>query len=161
MVNSKETAESVVAAVKYPPNGHRSYGLARAQRYGHQFDDYISWNQTGSMVIVQVEHIDAVENLEEILGVEGVDGYFVGPYDLSGSLGIPGEFSNPLFVSAMEEIKRISKKVGKPGGMHIIEPIEDSLREAIEQGYQFIAYSLDFKFLDTGCRKGLGLWSER
>ena len=161
MVNTKATAEAVVGAVKYPPQGSRSFGLARAQGYGHQFDKYISWNQSGSMVIVQVEHVDAVKNLEEILSVEGVDGYFVGPYDLSGSLGIPGQFSNPLFISAMEEIRRIGKEVGKPGGMHVIEPSESSLNQAIEEGYQFIAYSLDFKFLDTGCRKGLRLWSER
>jgi len=161
MVNTKATAEAVVGAVKYPPQGSRSFGLARAQGYGHHFDRYVSWNQSGSMVIVQVEHVDAVKNLEEILSVEGVDGYFVGPYDLSGSLGIPGQFSDPLFISAMDEIRRIGKEVGKPGGMHVIEPNENSLNQAMEEGYQFIAYSLDFKFLDAGCRKGLRLWSER
>ena len=113
------------------------------------------------MVIFQVEHVDAVKNLDEILSVEGGDGYFVGPYDLSGSLGIPGQFSDPLFISAMDEIRRIGKEVGKPGGMHVIEPNENSLNQAMEEGYQFIAYSLDFKFLDAGCRKGLRLWGER
>ena len=158
MVNDRRTAEAVVAAVKYPPIGNRSYGLARAQAYGNEFEEYVSWQESNSKEVVQIEQIDAVENLKDILTVEGVDAYFVGPYDLSGSLGIPGQFSHSKFVSAMEKIKSIGKEIGKPGGMHIIEPAEENLQAAITQGYQFLAYSLDFKFLDVGCREGLNLW---
>ena len=158
MVNDKRVAEVAVAATKYPPIGNRSYGLARAQKYGHGFEEYVSWQASNAMVVVQIEHIDAVNNLEEILLVDGVDAYFVGPYDLSGSLGIPGQFSHPDFVSAMERIKSVAEAVGKPGGVHIIEPDGEMLQDALAQGYQFVAYSLDFKILDSGSRAGLKAW---
>ncbi len=83
MVNSPAEAEAAVAAVKYPTVGKRSVGLARAQGYGASFKDYVAWENDHSLVIVQIEHIEAVNSLESILLVEGVDAYFVGPYDLS------------------------------------------------------------------------------
>ncbi|SVC99141.1 uncharacterized protein METZ01_LOCUS351995, partial [marine metagenome] len=104
MVNTPEEAEMAVASVKYPPVGRRSFGLARAQGYGVRFEDYLAWQRENSLVIVQIEHINAVNCLESILSVEGVDAYFVGPYDLSGSLGIPGQFDHPEFLEAMDRI---------------------------------------------------------
>ncbi len=92
MVKTHEDVEQAVEAVKYPPKGSRSIGLARAQGYGASFDDYFDWQQDNSIVVVQIEHIDAVRNLPEILSVPGVDAYITGPYDLSGSLGMPGRF---------------------------------------------------------------------
>ena len=103
MVNTKKEAEAAVNAVKYPPVGTRGVGLARAQGYGNNFEDYRDWIKKESIVIVQIEHIDAVNNLEDILKVRGVDGSIIGPYDLSASLGIPGEFDNT-------ELKRPLKK---------------------------------------------------
>ena len=89
-VNSREEALRAVASVRYPPEGTRGVGLARAQGYGLNFDTYREWNREESVVIVQVEHIEAVKHLGEILSVPGVDGFIVGPYDLSASLGHPG-----------------------------------------------------------------------
>ena len=155
MVNSVREAKAAVNAVKYPPIGKRSFGLARAQKYGRGFDEYLHWQKDNSVVIVQIEHIDAVNNLEEILSTPGVDGYFVGPYDLTGSLGVPGEFEHPTFVQAMEQIRQVGKRLGKPGGLHIIEPSESDLVQCIQDGYTFIAYSLDIRILDSGCRNAL------
>jgi len=155
MVNSPEEAEAAVASVKYPPSGRRSFGLARAQGYGPRFEDYLAWERDNSLVIVQIEHIDAVNCLESILSVEGVDAYFVGPYDLSGSLGIPGQFDHPEFLEAMNRIPEIAKKCGVPGGVHIVEPDADQLKKSIEQGNTFIAYGADIRMLDTVCRDGL------
>ena len=151
MVNSRAEAEKVVSAVLYPPLGGRSYALARAQRYGHRFQEYVNSNEE-RIIVVQIEHIDAVNNLEEILSVPGVDAYFVGPYDLSGSLGVPGDFKDPSFVEAMSEITRIGKEMAVPGGLHVIEPDTTSVRSAIEQGARFLACSLDFRVLDVGLR---------
>ena len=155
MVNTREEAVSAVSAVKYPPIGTRSFGLARAQGYGPKFEDYISWQEEGTLIIVQIEHIQAVENLESILDVPGVDGYFVGPYDLSGSLGVPGDFNHPDFLEAMDEINRLASQTNVPGGVHIVEPDVEKLREYIANGLTFLAYSIDTRMLDESCRKGL------
>lgn len=155
MVNTREEAVSAVSAVKYPPIGTRSFGLARAQGYGPKFEDYISWQEEGTLIIVQIEHIQAVENLESILDVPGVDGYFVGPYDLSGSLGVPGDFNHPDFLEAMDEINRLASQKNVPGGVHIVEPDVEKLREYIAKGHTFLAYSIDTRMLDESCRKGL------
>ena len=152
MVNSARDAEAAVAAVKYPPVGKRSFALARAQRYGVGFEEYLRWQQDHTMVVVQIEHIEAVNNLEEILSVPGVDAYFVGPYDLSGSIGVPGQFDHPDFIQAMKSIRRIATESGKPGGMHIVEPNTVDLVQSIKDGHSFVAYSLDTRILDTVCR---------
>ena len=147
MVNSRSDAEKAVNAVKYPPYGNRGVGLARAQGYGDSFEDYKQWLEKHSVVIVQIEHIDAVNNLEEILGVEGVDGFLIGPYDLSGSLGVPGDFNHPDVINSLNQVKKVASKFNKISGYHVIPPTQNDLREKIEQGYKFIAYSLDTLFL--------------
>ena len=134
MVNSSEDAEKAVRAVKYPPSGGRGVGLARAQGYGASFRSYLDWQKDATTVIVQVEHIDAVNNLEAIFSVDGVDGYIIGPYDLSGSLGVPGQFDHPDFLNAMERVKAVAGKTGMAGGIHVIEPDPEQLRLRIEKG---------------------------
>ena len=155
MVNSAEDALKAVAAVQYPPVGSRGVGLARAQGYGTEFKEYLEWQKDSTIVIVQVEHIEAVNNLEDIFSVEGVSGYIIGPYDLSGSLGIPGQFDHPDFLAVMDRIKIVAEKMKMTGGIHIIEPEPQQLEQRIAEGYRFIAYSLDVRMLDVACRKGL------
>ena len=152
MVNSVRDAAAAVAAVKYPPVGKLSFGLARAQGYGVGFEEYLRWQQDHTMVLVQIEHIDAVNTHEEILSVPGVDAYFVGPYDLSGSIGVPGQFDHPEFVQAMKSIRQVAKASGKPGGVHIVEPTTAELVQSIKDGHSFVAYSIDTRILDTVCR---------
>lgn len=152
MVNSEEEARQAVSAVKYPPVGFRGVGLARAQKYGLDFGGYKAWNDENSIVIVQIEHIRAVENLEAILSVDGVDGFIVGPYDLSGSLGYPGEFDRPEVSEALERVKTVSRDMGALSGFHVIPPEESALQEKINEGYRFVAYSLDSLFLGKACQ---------
>ena len=155
MVNSREEAQRAVASVKYPPKGIRGVGLARAQKYGADFEGYRQWNETQSVVIVQVEHIKAVEHLEEILSVEGVDGFIVGPYDLSGSLGVPGQFDHPEVVTALNRVKEVSAQMNAVSGFHVISDDASETAKKIEEGYLFVAYSLDILFLGNSCRNGL------
>ena len=155
MVNTSEEARTAVSAVKYPPEGSRSIGLARAQGYGPRFLEYFNWQRENSLVVVQIEHINAVDNLEAILTVKGVDAYIVGPYDLSGSLGLPGQFDAPEYVESMAKIRSVSNQLGVPGGVHIVEPDPAQLRLRIEEGNRFIAYGVDTRMLDTVCRTGL------
>ena len=155
MVKTVDDVKQAVASVKYPPYGNRSVGLARAQDYGRTFSDYLEWQKSQSIVIIQIEHIEAVNNLESIFNIDGVDGYIIGPYDLSASLGIPGEFDNPLFLDAMSRVKKVASDMKIMGGIHIIEPDPGQLQMRINEGYQFIAYSLDIRMIDSVCKKGL------
>jgi 2-dehydro-3-deoxyglucarate aldolase len=156
MVNSADEARKAVEAVRYPPDGKRGVGLARAQGYGSSFEKYKEWVNQKSIVIVQVEHINAVENLDAILSVEGVDGFIVGPYDLSGSLGVPGQFENRLMLEAMKRIQDFVESSSKVAGIHVIEPDIIQLQKRIKAGYKFLAYSLDIRMLDVCCRSAIG-----
>jgi 2-dehydro-3-deoxyglucarate aldolase len=155
MVNTAEEAKQAVEAMQYPPRGARGVGLARAQDYGPGFEAYKSWLESEAALIVQVEHIKAVENLESILSVEGVDAFIVGPYDLSGSLGVPGEFDHPRMLEAMDEIMRVARKARPSAGFHVVPPRPEMVSEKLDQGYTFIAYSVDFIFLGQAARDGL------
>jgi 2-dehydro-3-deoxyglucarate aldolase len=155
MIRTVQDVEDAVAAVRYPPSGHRGVGLARAQGYGVSFVEYEHWQKTESIVIAQIEHIEAVENLADILSHDGVDGYIVGPYDLSGSMGIPGEFNSPRFQKVLEKIRNIAEGLNMPGGVHLVEPSPGELEALVEEGNKFIAYSLDIRMLDVSCRNGL------
>lgn len=153
MVNTAQEALAAVQAVKYPPQGKRGVGLARAQKYGLGFKEYKRWCEKESVVIVQIEHKDAVRNLEAILSTPGVDGFIVGPYDLSGSLGIAGEFTHPLMVKTMKAIRQKARLAGSLSGFHIIKPdIKEFLKRKAE-GYKFLAFSLDTLLLGNTCRE--------
>lgn len=153
MVNSEEDAIKAVRAVKYPPLGTRGVGLARAQGYGFEFERYKEWAKRESVVIVQVEHIKAVDNLEKILSVDGIDAFIVGPYDLSGSMGKPGEFDHPDVVQALERITEVSSGYDVAAGFHVIPPSAEEVAKKIDQGYRFVGFSLDTLFLGTKCRE--------
>jgi len=160
MVNSAEEAAAAVAAMQYPPRGNRGVGLFRAQGYGATFQEYKRWLAEEAVCIVQIEHIEAVRNLESILAVDGVDGYIIGPYDLSASLGVPGEFDRPEVREALAEIEAKGPKSGKAPGIHLVEPDPVVFRQKLELGYRFVAYSLDFRMLDVACRAGKDVFDE-
>ena len=158
MVKSVEDARSAVSATRYPPLGSRGVGLARAQAFGTSFQEYLSWQSDidgGPIVVVQIEHIDAVTNLKEILCVEGIDAFIIGPYDLSCSMGIPGEFDHHEFKRTIENIIEVGLNVGAVSGLHVVEPDINKLNEAIDEGHKFIAYSVDIRMLDVAARSGM------
>jgi 2-keto-3-deoxy-L-rhamnonate aldolase RhmA len=155
MINTKEQAAAAVKAVKYPPLGTRGVGLARAQGYGDKFNEYAATVNAESIVIAQVEHIDAVNNLESILSVEGIDGCIIGPYDLSGSLGVPGNFEHPDVLTALKKVEQTCQKRRVALGMHVIQPDYRQVMEKVAKGYSFIAFSLDILFLGNSCRQQL------
>ena len=154
MVNSSNEAERAVAAARYPAAGTRGVGLARAQKYGFGFEEYRKWQEKNVLVVVQIEHIDAVENLVPILSTPGVDAFIVGPYDLSASLGLPGQFTHPKVQAAFKEIQRVAQKLDFPAGIHVIRPDIQEARERLREGYRFLAYSLDILMLGTMAREG-------
>ena len=154
MVNNKADAELAVQMTKYPPLGFRGVGLARAQGYGEHFDDYVKNANTDTLLIVQIEHKDAVANIEEILSVPGIDGTFIGPYDLSLSLGIPGQISHPEVLAAKRKILDATLAHGLVAGVHFVQPrtAVDDCRQAVAEGYRFIALGTDILFLGDSAR---------
>ena len=152
MVNSKKDALQAVNSVKYPPQGNRGVGLARAQNYGFNFEEYAKNINSQINVIAQIEHIDAIANLEEILSVDGIDGTIIGPYDLSGSMGKPGQYDDDDVKEILSKYETISKKLNKPIGYHVIKPDHSVMLEKIGSGYTFLAFSLDTVFLGSICR---------
>lgn len=151
MVNNKEDAEKAVKSVKYPPEGTRGVGLARAQGYGLEFEKYKEWVAKDSIVIVQIEHIDGINNLEKILDVDGVDGSIIGPYDLSGSLGYPGEFERQVVRDAILKYETVCKEMKKPMGFHVVQPDSKIALHYKEKGYVFLAVGLDTLYLGENC----------
>jgi 2-dehydro-3-deoxyglucarate aldolase len=155
MINTKKQAEAAVNAVKYPPVGTRGVGLARAQGYGSNFEEYRDWVNKESIVIVQIEHVDAVNNLNEILKVKGVDGSIIGPYDLSASLGHPGEFNNAELKNALKRYLDICNSLKMPAGFHVVPAEAKLMNDKIKEGYRLLGFSLDTIFLSTGIKINL------
>ena len=147
MICSKKDAETAVEFAKYPPIGKRGVGLNRAQRYGFGFEEYKNWVNENLVVIAQIEHIDAVNNIEEIIQTEGIDAVIVGPYDLSGSMGIPGDYNQPIVKESLKKVEDACFSNQKSLGYHVIEPDSDLVIEKQKDGYNFIAFSTDFFFL--------------
>lgn len=155
MINSKNDAVNAVNSVKYPPVGRRGVGLARAQGYGLEFNKYKDWLNKNSIMVVQIEHIEAINNLEEILETEGIDASIIGPYDLSASLGYPGEFDRKEVKNAIRRYLDLCNKLNKPAGFHVIPPDAEKIKDKIKEGFKFIGFSLDTLFLGLSIRSNL------
>lgn len=154
MINTREEAELAVKMTKYPPLGYRGVGLARAQGYGENFNEYVEHANDDTLLMVQIEHKDAVANIEEILSVPGIDGTFIGPYDLSMSMGIPGQITHPDLLVAKRKVLDATLAKGLIAGVHFVQPrtaLEDC-QKAVAEGYRFIALGTDILFLGDSAR---------
>jgi 2-dehydro-3-deoxyglucarate aldolase len=151
MIESAEQLEALVHACRWPPAGTRGVGFSRANLFGQHFAAYAQEAQQ-PLVIAQIEHVRAVERLQSILRVPGLDAIMVGPYDLSASMGLTGEFEAPQFKEALATIRSAADAARVPSGVHVVEPSAPALARAIESGFQFIAYSLDAVFLQKSAR---------
>jgi 4-hydroxy-2-oxoheptanedioate aldolase len=144
-VQNAEEARRAVEAVRYPPAGVRGVAVAsRASRFG-RITDYLKKANAEQCLLVQVETRSAMEQLEAIAGVEGVDGVFIGPSDLSASLGHIGNPAHPEVQKALEDAVRRLKAIGKPAG--ILTSNEDEVRRYIGWGYTFVAVGTDVGLL--------------
>jgi 4-hydroxy-2-oxoheptanedioate aldolase len=147
-VQNPAEAKSAVAAVRYPPRGVRGVASAsRASRYGRT-TDYLKKADSEICLLVQVETRTALDELEAIATVEGVDGVFIGPSDLSASLGHVGNPAHPDVQEALQGAVTRLKAVGKPAG--ILTGNEDEIRRYIGWGYTFVAVGSDVGLLARG-----------
>ena len=152
-VNTREQAVYAVNACKYPPDGIRGYaGGNRADRYG--FDkEYLQTANEEILIALQIETREAVQNIEDIVRVPGVDVIFVGPWDLSFSLGCPLNFDHPDHREAMRKIETVTKEAGKILGT-ITGDLQD-LGKYYDRGYQFVAVGVDMYFLINAAKTQL------
>jgi 2-keto-3-deoxy-L-rhamnonate aldolase RhmA len=154
MVNSAEEAKKAVAAVRFPPRGIRGFGFARANDYGAGSDAYLK-AADDILVMVMCESKESVSNIEEIVAVDGVDGVFMGPYDLSMSYGIPGQTNAPVMAEARQKVLAACKKYGKAPGLHHFNLTPESIQGILKEGFLFVALGVDAAFIQNGARAAL------
>ncbi len=147
MVNNSEDVKNIINHMKFPPIGKRSYGVNRAQGYGFDFDDYINnWNDN-SVFIIQIESIEAVKNIDSILSHNEIDGVMIGPYDISGSLGFPGQLDHPDVIDASKKVINSCQKFGKSCGTQLNDPNPKNINNLFELGYTFAILGSDLFIL--------------
>ncbi|WP_229379854.1 HpcH/HpaI aldolase family protein [Fibrella forsythiae] len=153
LVNTASEAKQAVDSARYPPVGNRSVGIARAHDYGMNFTDYIQRANDSVAVIIQIEHEEAVRNLDDILAVDGIDGVFIGPYDLSGSLNKLGDvFSEPV-QEAIRTVKIKCSEKGIPIGLFLQKT--DTIQAELASGTTFLAVGTDTFFVWSGAKQVL------
>jgi 2-dehydro-3-deoxyglucarate aldolase len=151
-VNTADHAADIVRFARYPPLGERGVGLARAHGYGMRFQDYLDSANEQVAVVVQAEHAIAVENIDAIVKVPGVDAVLLGPYDLSASLGKMGLINDPIVTDAIDRVTASCRSAGVPTGYFGVTA--DAVRPEIERGHTLIAAGVDTLFLGVAA-KGL------
>ncbi|MGH4022167.1 MAG: HpcH/HpaI aldolase family protein [Pseudonocardiaceae bacterium] len=152
-VRSGADARRAVLAAKYPPLGGRSVGIARAQQYGADFAGYLTRANDTTALVLQIEEIDAVQALDDILGTPGTDAVFIGPYDLSGSMGKLGQLSDPEVRAAIEEVLSGCKAAGMPLG--IFAGTRQTARGEAERGINFIAIGTDLSLMVSAAKSAM------
>ena len=146
MVESAKNLKELIDSCKWPPEGSRGIGFSRANLFGKFFESYALEAQN-PFIVAMIENIKAVKNLEAILNVKGIDAIFIGPYDLSSSLGITGQFNHPDYIKTIQNITEQAKQFSIPVGIHVVEPSITDLNLKIKENFQFIAFSIDSVFL--------------
>ena len=154
MVNNVTDVKKAIAYSFYPPKGKRGMGLYRAQGYGDEEMkmEYIKSTSRDIELFVNIESKEAVENIDEIFASD-ISGYFLGPYDLSASIGSPGKFETIEFIDMEKKILKAAKKHNVSKGIHVVEPNIESFNQKVSDGYELIAFSVDFRMLETTARK--------
>ena len=158
MIESAEQLSQAIDLATYPgqdtwrnpektANEYRGVGYCRANVFGKNFKDYMQTVAPELFIVAQIEHIRALDNLPKILAHPRLDAIMVGPYDLSGSMGLTGQFDNPEFKAVMDKIQNLCITRNIPMGPHIVKPNPDELARQINQGARFIAYGIDSVFL--------------
>ena len=148
MVNSRAEAEAAVAAARFPPLGRRSVG---GQLNAANFDaDQATYRRRANeeiLVVVMIEHVDAVAKAEAIITTPGIDAIFIGPNDLLNSLGQMPSFESeaPEFVSAVNRVRELCQRHRVPVGIHVISP--EAAKQRVAEGFQFIALGSDAGFM--------------
>lgn len=155
-VNTVEEARNIVRWGKYTPVGQR--GVAGSAGTGYWYEDYASHglpeyfaiSNRETMLFPQCETLGCLEHIEEIVALDGIDGIFLGPFDLSAAMGIPGQFDHPDLLQALRHVQQVCRAAGKPS--IIFAGTEAKAREGFAMGYDSVAYSMDAMLLVEACK---------
>lgn len=155
LVHTAEDAERAVRAAKYPPRGVRGFCFSRMNNWGADFEPYAARANDDIAVVVMIESREGVENIDAIVAVDGVDGVFIGPYDLSGSCGVPGDTAHAQVQAGCRRVVEACRAAGKSAGIHVVIPTSTAIAKAIADGFTFIGLGVDTVFLSAGAREAL------
>lgn len=158
MVEDAEEARELVESVRYPPEGVRGVAGGRASTYGLDFPEYLEEAHESILTIVQIETEAGLRNAEEIAAVDGIDALFVGPSDLSASLGLFDDQENPQFQNAVQDVLEAGDRTGIPVGTLTIELPE--IESRIEEGFDFLIVGKDTSTLMRGNREARKRYAE-
>ncbi len=161
MIETRAQLDNAIAWSLYPggeefPGGRRGVGFSRANAFGMDFPAHVDTKDGlghSVMLVAQIEHVNALGNLDDIFSHPRLDAYMVGPYDLSASMGLTAQFGHPKFLEALALIEQKAAAHNVPKGYHVVKPEEDVLRAKIAEGYTFIAYGIDTLFLQESGRR--------
>lgn len=160
MIRTVNDARRAVSAAKYPPDGIRGVGVCRVHGYGGAFEAYVRTANDETMVILQIEHIDAVHCIKEICELPGVDAVFIGPYDLSGTMGVMGQVHHPDVESAVQHVRDVTIAQGVTPGLLIADPAPGEVAQRLKEGFRLLSIGLDSLMLVNRARALMTQWNE-
>lgn len=152
-IKTANEAKLAIKSCKYPPLGIRSIGIARAQKYGMDFKNYLEKANDDLIIMLQIEHIEGINNIESITDIKGIDAIIIGPFDLSGSMGLLGQINHPEVENAIKKVKLSCKKKDIPFG--IFTPDSNSAEIHLKQGCKLIAMGIDSNYLWKSANQAL------
>ena len=152
-INSVEHARDIVRYARYSPEGSRGVGLGRAHGYGLRFAEYMESANDSVAVLVQAEHIDAVNCIESMVQIDGLDGIMLGPYDLSASMGKMGQINDPEVTDAIDRIHQACQSAGIAIGYFGVSA--EAVRPYQQKGYNLILAGVDTMHLGGAARQML------
>lgn len=157
MVGTEAEAAHIVSCARYPPQGRRgaAFGFAHDDYQGGNVRDKITALHARTLLIAQIETVEGLGNVESIAAVPGIDVLWLGHFDLTNSMGIPGEFDHPDYLAAVARIVAACDRQGKPAGFLATD--ERSARDAVARGFRMLAYGIDHLMLQDALRAGLAI----
>lgn len=156
-VNTPEEAKTGADACRYPPRGTRGWGPHRAAGYGLFEEEYTAGIDDAVVYLPIIESAEAVDRIDAIMAVEGVDGCIVGPVDLCISLGVPFRFDHPKYLDALSRVREAGQRAGKPVGHPLLGPVDDeeNVRRQVEEGVRLLLVGGDEPVLKDGFRRAV------
>ncbi|HYG23767.1 MAG TPA: aldolase/citrate lyase family protein [Verrucomicrobiae bacterium] len=152
-VNTPAQAAQAAAIARFPPEGIRGASLCRATDFGRNFKDYFEQHNRKVIVVVMLENHVGVAQADAILSTPGVDAAFIGPYDLSASMGLAGQLEHADVLAAQQKVLAACVRHGVAPGIHVVSTDPDDLKQCLDQGFRFVACGLDTLFIQRGCRR--------
>jgi 2-keto-3-deoxy-L-rhamnonate aldolase RhmA len=151
-VNTPEKAAQAVAMAKFPPEGSRGVSLCRATDFGRNFANYFKSHNEDVTVAIMIEDYIGACDANAILETPGLDAVFIGPYDLSTSMGLAGQCQHPEVLAAQAKVLAACQRHGVAPGIHVVTPDQEELKRRLAEGFRFIACGIDTLFVQQGCR---------